>query len=145
MPRYSFDIDEVDQLLEIALLIRSGEIGFARDYRNGHAFGIDGDRYRLDAFTLGLLDALAHRLGDHLNTLNLLIYLWKLMENGPGKTTRQALRETGALGDDRAFSRYVSGGRRHILLTLAGNSPAVGRFAELLAEELTAGSRDDSN
>lgn len=136
MTQHSFDVDEIDQSLEIALLIRAGEIGFARDYRTGNAFGSDGDRYRIDAFTLGLLDALAQRLGQHPESLRLLIYLLKLIEHGPGKAARQSLREMYALGDVAGFARYVSGGRRHVLRTLAGRSPAVGQFAELLADEL---------
>lgn len=132
------DIEEIDRSLEIATLIRSGEIGFARDYRAGTAFGADGDRYRLDAFTLGLLDAMAQHASLQADSYRLLVYLFKLIEHGPGKSARLSTHEMLALGEVPLFSRYVSGGRRHVLSTLAGRSPEVGRFAQLLSDELAS-------
>ena len=61
------DIAELDKLLEVAVLLRSSEEGYARDYRNGTAFGREEDWRRLDAFTYGILDTLARTLGERLN------------------------------------------------------------------------------
>jgi hypothetical protein len=78
------DIDELDRSLEAALLLRASEAGFARDYRSGAAFGQQEDRLRLEAFSLGLLDALAQRMGDRHRSLKLLAYMHALVEHGPG-------------------------------------------------------------
>jgi hypothetical protein len=130
------DIDEIDKSLEIAALIRASEAGYARDYRSGAAFGPEGDQRRLDAFTFGLLDALAHRLGSRHDTLRLLTYLHSLMERGPGQGARRFFRQMCALGNVPIMARYVAGGRYHIVRVLAGNPPGIGRFARLLSEEL---------
>lgn len=130
------EIEELDKAIEIAMLIRASEAGYARDYRKGVAFGHAADRRRLDAFTLGLLDALAHRIGVRHETVLLLAYVHSLLEHGPGQTARNFFREFLALGKTPVLARYVAGGRHHILRVLSGNPPRAGRFAELLAEEL---------
>jgi hypothetical protein len=130
------EIEELDKSVEIAALIRASEAGYARDYRKGVAFGHAADRRRLDAFTLGLLDALAHRIGVRHETIKLLAYVHTLLEHGPGQIARTSFREFMALGTTPVLARYVAGGRHHILRVLSGNPPQVGRFAELLTEEL---------
>jgi hypothetical protein len=130
------EIEELDKSIEIAVLIRASEAGYARDYRKGVAFGHAADRRRLDAFTLGLLDALAHRIGVRHETIRLLAYINTLLEHGPGQIARNSFREFMALATTPVLARYIAGGRHHILRVLSGNQPQVGRFAELLAEEL---------
>jgi hypothetical protein len=130
------DLNEVDKLLEVAVLLRSSEEGYARDYRNGPAFGREEDWLRLDAFTFGVLDALARTLGEHTETLALLAYLKNLLDHGPGSDARAGaakLLSTGALPELR---RYVAGGRRLALRMLAGQTVRPGLYAELLEEEL---------
>ena len=130
------DIAELDKLLEVAVLLRSSEEGYARDYRNGAAFGRDEDWMRLDAFTFGILDALARTLGEHAETLALLAYSKNLLDHGPGSDTRDGadrLLQIGALPELR---RYVAGGRRLALRMLAGQTVRPGLYAEILEEEL---------
>jgi len=130
------DIGELDKLLEAAVLLRSSEDGYARDYRNGPAFGREEDSIRLDAFTFGVLDALARTLGEHVETLSLLAYLMNLLDLGPGNPARTGaarLLNRGALPELR---RYVAGGRRLALRMLAGQTVQPGLYAELLEEEL---------
>jgi len=130
------DIAELDKLLEVALLLRSSEEGYARDYRHGTAFGREEDWQRLDAFTFGILDALARTHGEHAETLELLAYLKGLLDHGPGSEARARatnLLNVGVLPDMR---RYVAGGRRLALRILAGQTVQPGLYAELLEEEL---------
>jgi hypothetical protein len=131
-----FDIDKTDQSLEITELLRASEAGYARDYRQGAAFGTEGDTRRLDAFTLGMLDALAHRMVSPADALKLLVYLHKLLARGPGQLARNASRQMLALDGIPTLKRYVAGGRYHAIRALTGRSHDVGRFARLLAEEL---------
>ena len=130
------DIPEVDKLLEVAVLLRSSEEGYARDYRNGPAFGREEDWLRLDAFTFGVLDALARTLGEHLETLELLAYLKNLLDHGPGNDARTGATKLLALGDVPELRPYVAGGRRLALRMLAGQTVRPGLYAELLEEEL---------
>jgi hypothetical protein len=132
------DIDELDKSLEIAVLIRASESGYVRDYLKGAAIARDDELRRLDAFTLGLLDALAHRLGSRHDTLRLLAYLHALLEHGPGRPARKAFREMFALGSTPKFARYFASGRHHVVKVLQGSTPEAGRFAALLAEEFDA-------
>jgi hypothetical protein len=132
------DIDELDKSLEIAVLIRSSEAGYVRDYLRGYAIARDDELRRLDAFTLGLLDALAHRLGARHDTLRLLAYLFALLEHGPGRPARKAFREMFALGSAPGFARYFASGRHHVIQVLQGSPPDVGRFASLLSEEFSS-------
>jgi hypothetical protein len=130
------DIGELDKLLEAAVLLRSSEDGYARDYRNGPAFSREEDSIRLDAFTFGVLDALARTLGEHIETLSLLAYLTNLLDHGPGtdaRTGAATMLNRGALPELR---RYVAGGRRLALRMLAGQTMQPGLYAELLEEEL---------
>ena len=129
-------IQEIDKSLEIAELIRASESGYARDFRSGSAFGQEADRRRLDAFTLGVLDALAKRIGSRQDWLGILVYQHKLLELGPGERTRSAYREMCELASKIEFARYVGGGRYHALRVLSGIEPDVGRFARLMSEEL---------
>jgi hypothetical protein len=130
------DIEELDRSLEAALLLRASEAGFARDYRSGAAFGQEEDRLRLEAFSLGLLDALAQRLGDRQQNLRLLAYMNALVEYGPGIKAREAGQRMLDLSYKPQLGRYVAGGRRHALKVLRGNARETGLFAELLVEEL---------
>jgi hypothetical protein len=132
------DVDELDKSLEIAVLIRAREAGYVRDYAPGAAIGREDELRRLDAFTLGLLDALAHRLGARHDTLRLLAYLYALFEHGPGRPARKAFREMFALGSTPKFARYFASGRHHVVKLLQGSTPDAGRFASLLAEEFGA-------
>jgi phytoene dehydrogenase-like protein len=131
-----YDIHEIDKVLEAAVLLRSSEEGYARDYRAGSAFGREQDWLRLDAFTLGVLDALARTLGKHPRTLALLVYLKKLLDHGPGATARDAAAKMLSLGDLPELTRYVAGGRRIVLRQMAGQIVQPGLFAQLLEEEL---------
>jgi len=130
------DIAELDKLLEVALLLRSSEEGYARDYRKGPAFGREEDWLRLDAFTFGILDALARtRGGEHPETLALLAYLKNLIEHGPGSEARTGATELVNVGGLPELRRYVAGGRRLALRILAGQTVQPGLFVELLEEE----------
>ena len=131
-----FDINALDKSLEAAVLLRSSEAGYARDYRRGAAFGRDEDQRRLDAFSFGLIDALAERAGDRSETLSLLIYLYVLLEQGPGVNARDAYQAMRKIGTKANLRRYVAGGRLHVFRMLAGSSPQAGIFAKLLEEEL---------
>jgi hypothetical protein len=131
------DIAELDKLLEVALLLRSSEEGYARDYRHGTAFGRDEDWLRLDAFTFGILDTLARtRGGEHPETLELLAYLKNLIEHGPGSEARMGATQLVHVGGLPELRRYVAGGRRLALRILAGQTVQPGLYAELLEEEL---------
>jgi hypothetical protein len=130
------DIDELDRSLEAALLLRASEAGFARDYRSGAAFGREEDQLRLEAFALGMFDALAQRLGDRQQCLHLLAYMSALVEHGPGSRAREAVQRMLDLNYRPQLCRYVAGGRRHAMKVLRGNARETGLFAELLAEEL---------
>jgi hypothetical protein len=129
------NITEIDKALEIALTIRGSESGYARDHRSGPVFGYAADNRRLDAFTLGLLDALAARISTRHDWLPLLAYLHQLNENGPGEVSRNAYRQMCKLKAVPGLARYVAGGRHHIRRVMAGETPDVGRFARLLSEE----------
>jgi hypothetical protein len=131
-----FDVAELDKLLEVALLLRSSEEGYARDYRNGTAFGREQDWQRLDAFTFGILDTLARTLSDHAETLVLLAYLKNLIEHGPGNDARSGSAKLLDAGGLPELRRYVAGGRRLALRILAGQTVRPGLYAELLEEEL---------
>lgn len=130
------DIAELDKLLEVAVLLRSSEEGYARDYRNGTAFGREEDWLRLDAFTFGIIDALARTLGEHAETLELLAYLKNLVEHGPGNDARARAAKLLEVGGLPELRRYVAGGRRLALRMLAGQTVRPGLYAELLEEEL---------
>lgn len=130
------EIDDIDRSLEIVALIRASEAGFAREGKVGVALEHDADRSRLDAFTLGLLDAMAQRIGNGRKTLRLLAYLHVALEYGPGEASRRRFHEYLGLESEPRLSRYVAGGRRHVLSVLIGDKPKVGRFVELLSEEL---------
>lgn len=129
------DITEIDKSLEIVVLVRAGEAGYMRDRRSGPVFGYAGDLQRLDAFTLGLLDGLAARLGTRHDWLPLLVYLYQLNENGPGEVARRSHWQMCNLKEAHELARYVAGGRHHIRRALADDQPDVGRFARLLTEE----------
>jgi len=129
------EIRELDKSLEIAQLIRASEAGYARDHRTGPTLGHDADLVRLEAFTLGLLDALSKRLSFRNCRLALMVYLHKLVENGPGESVRIKFGEMIQLADKQHLARYINGGRYHIERVLMGESPDVGRFARLLSEE----------
>jgi hypothetical protein len=134
--RSKLDIAELDKLLEVAVLLRSSEEGYARDYRHGTAFGREEDWLRLDAFTFGILDALARTHGEHADTLELLAYLKGVLDHGPGGEARARatkLLNVGALPEMR---RYVAGGRRLALRMLAGQVVQPGLYAGLLEGEL---------
>ena len=130
------DLHEVDKLLEVAVLLRSSEEGFARDYRSGPAFGREEDWLRLDAFTFGVLDALARTLGEHTETLTLLAYLKCVLDHGPGDDARAGAAKLLSAGALPELRRYVAGGRRLALRMLAGQTVRPGLYAELLEEEL---------
>jgi hypothetical protein len=130
------DIAELDKLLEVAVLLRSSEEGYARDYRNGTAFGREEDWRRLDAFTFGILDALARTLGEHAETLALLAYSKNLLDHGPGSDTRDGAERLLKLGALPELRRYVAGGRRLALRMLAGQPVRPGLYAEILEDEL---------
>jgi hypothetical protein len=130
------DIPELDKLLEVAVLLRSSEEGYARDYRHGSAFGREEDWLRLDAFTYGVLDALARTLGEHTETLALLAYLKNLLDHGPGNDARVGTTKLLDAGNRPELRRYVAGGRRLALRMLAGQTVSPGLYAELLEEEL---------
>ena len=130
------DIAEIDKLLEVAVLLRSSEEGYARDYRHGTAFGREEDWLRLDAFTFGILDALARTHGEHVETLALLAYLKSLLDHGPGADARAAAAKLAHVGGLPELRRYVAGGRRLALRMLAGQRVQPGHYAELLEEEL---------
>jgi hypothetical protein len=130
------DIAELDKLLEVAVLLRSSEEGYARDYRNGTAFGREEDWRRLDAFTFGILDALARTLGEHAETLALLAYSKNLLDHGPGSDTREGAERLLKLGALPELRRYVAGGRRLALRMLAGQPVRPGLYAEILEDEL---------
>lgn len=130
------DLHEIDKLLEAAVLLRSSEEGYARDYRNGSAFGREQDWLRLDAFTFGILDALARTLGDHTDALALLAYLKSLLDHGPGNDGRAGAAKLLGAGALPELRRYVAGGRRLALRMLAGQTVLPGLYAELLEEEL---------
>jgi hypothetical protein len=131
-----FDIRELDKLLEAAVLLRSSEEGYVRDHRNGSAFGREEDGLRLDAFTFGVLDALARTLGEHVETLSLLAYLTNLLDHGPGVDARDGAARMLSRGGLPELRRYVAGGRRLALRMLAGQTVQPGLYAELLEEEL---------
>jgi hypothetical protein len=130
------DIAELDKLLEVAVLLRSSEEGYARDYRNGTAFGREEDWRRLDAFTYGILDTLARTLGEHAETLALLAYSKNLLDHGPGLDTREGAERLLKLGALPELRRYVAGGRRLALRMLAGQPVRPGLYAEILEDEL---------
>jgi hypothetical protein len=130
------DVHELDKLLEAALLLRSSEEGYARDYRNGSAFGREEDWRRLDAFTFGVLDTFARTLGEHAETLSLLIYLKTLLDRGTGVDARAGTAKMLTLGSVPELRPYVAGGRRLALRMLAGQVVRPGLYAELLEEEL---------
>lgn len=134
--RGGLDIHELDKLLEAAVLLRSSEAGYARDYRNGNAFGREEDWLRLDAFTFGVLDTLARTLGEHSVTLSLLVYLKNLLDHGPGAAAREGAAKMLGFGNLPDVRRYVAGGRRLALRMLAGQTVQPGLYAELLEEEL---------
>ena len=127
---------EIDKSLEMTELIRAGEAGYARDCRAGTAFGKERDALRLDAYTLGLLDVFAGRLGRRDDSLRLLTYLHKLVALGPGYEARQQFGKMVSLNRQPALTRYVAGGRIHGLRLLGGKSPEIGLFAELLVDEI---------
>jgi hypothetical protein len=130
------DIAELDKLLEVAVLLRSSEEGYARDYRNGTAFGREEDWLRLDAFTFGILDTLARTVGEHAQTLALLAYSKNLLDHGPGSDTREGAERLLKIGALPELRRYVAGGRRLALRMLAGQTVRPGLYAEILEEEL---------
>lgn len=132
-------IDDVDRSLEIVALVRTSEAAIARDYRVGVAFGQEADERRLNAFTFGLIDALARCIGNYELTLKLLTYIHVALKHGAGKTARKVFSEYLGLANEPKLARYVAGGRLHIVRVLVGNAPQAGRFAELLAEELEEG------
>lgn len=130
------DIDELDKSLEAAVMLRSSEAGYARDYRNGTAFGRVEDERRLDAFSFGLFDALAERTGNRAQTLALLIYFCALLEQGPGINARRSFEAMWTIGTKPKLGRYVVGGRLHVLRMLSGKKAEAGIFAKLLEQEL---------
>jgi hypothetical protein len=135
MPMH-IEIDRLDQVMESCVLLISSEAGYARDYRNGTAFGADKDRRRLDAFALGILDALSGTLGPAGEVLPALIYLKTLLDHGPGWRARAATYALLGLAEESELTRYVAGGRRLVLRMLAGRAQQPGIFASLLEEEL---------
>lgn len=130
------EVERLDRALEAAVLLLASEAGFARDYRNGPAFGAEKDGRRLDAFALGLLDALSGTLGRPTEVLPLLVYAKTLLEHGPGLVARGATVSTLGLADQPELARYVAGGRRLVLRMQAGRAPRPGIFVSLLEEEL---------
>jgi hypothetical protein len=129
------NVTEVDKYLEMALLIRGAESGYVRDRWQGPVVGYEGDVCRLDAFTLGLLDELAARIGTRDDWRPLLVYLFQLNENGPGEIARRSYQQMCDLNDVPALARYIVGGRQRIRRALEGDNTDIGRFARLLIEE----------
>lgn len=132
----TINIQELDKALEAVVLLRAGEEGYARDYRTGTAFGSEEDRRRLDAFTMGMLDMLARRLGNDEQVLPLLAYLKMLLDHGPGPLARQALAGMLRLRELPELRCYIAGGRRLVLQLLANKVVRPGLYARLLEEEL---------
>jgi len=129
-------VERLDRALEAAVLLAASEAGYARDYRNGPAFGVEKDGRRLEAFALGMLDTLSGTLGQPSDVLPLLVYLRTLLEHGPGGQAREVTSNTLGLANQPELSRYRAGGRRLVLRMQAGRAPGPGLFASLLEEEL---------
>ena len=128
-------ISELDKVFEAAFLFRLSEAGYARDYGAVSPFNEQETRLRLDAFMLGVLDALAIPLSLKADSLPLLAYLKSLLEHGPGVRARDAAAEMLALRERLELRRYVACGRRVALKMLSGKKTHPGTFAELLEEE----------
>jgi hypothetical protein len=133
---FTIDVDRLDRALEAGVLLRASERGHARDYRPGPAFGADEDQRCLEAFTLGILDALAWNLNPHPDTLPLLAYLLALHDYGPGEQTRAAQKWMLELRHVPELIPYVAGGRRLVLRIRNGGPSEPGIFAELLEEDV---------
>ena len=129
-------IEALDKALEIAILLRDSEAAHARDRKGAASFGQAGDQQRLDALTLGILDALARFLGNGPSSLPMLVYLKTLVEHGAGTRTREGFTGMLRLLDLASLSRYVAAGRKLVVHILSGGDSAPGRYADLIDREL---------
>lgn len=136
-PPPPLDISKLDKALEVVVLLRAGEAGHARDHRKGWAFSRREDKRRLDAMTVGMLDALAHTLGKRPDIWQLLVYLRVLVDHGPGARARKSWAQCVQIAERAPELRpYVAGGRRLLLRMLVDRSARPGLFSELLEQEL---------
>ena len=129
-------IEALDKALEIAILLRDSEAAHARDRVRGASFGVVGDRQRLDALTLGMLDALARMVGNGGSSLPMLVYLKTLVDHGAGTRAREGFLAMLRLLDLAGLNRYVAAGRKLVTQILKGGESAPGRYADLLEREL---------
>lgn len=128
-------IEALDKALEIAILLRDSEAAHARDHRHAPSFGEAGDRQRLDALTVGMLDTLARVLGNGRSSMPMLVYLKALVDHGAGSRAREGFMATLRLLDLPSLSRYVAAGRKLIVHLLSGGDSVPGRYADLLERE----------
>ncbi len=132
-----WDLQRADNLLQAGLLLRLSEQGRARDYYQEVVERTDVNGDKLDAFSLGIFDALLRAHGASVDTLPLLLYLLKLSEHGPGAATVDAAYHALSHGESSAMRRYVDLGRCTAVQVLDGGPPRPGGYAELLMGELT--------
>jgi hypothetical protein len=131
------DLRRLDNMLEAVMLFRLSETGRARDLGNDLVTRADGQGTKLDAFSLGIFDAMLRARGASRVTLPLLVYMLKLSEHGPGPETVDAAdRAIGFVGD-AGMGRYVELGRYAAIKTLDGRPTTRGGYAEALLIDLT--------
>ncbi len=138
LPFTTWPLEKVDSVLQAALLLRLSEHGRARDHYYELLDRIDADGSRLDAFSLGVFDALLRTHAAATDSPALLLYLLKLCENGPGAATVDAAARALSLAGRADLHRYIDLGRSTAIRALDGSPPSPGAYAELLMDELTS-------
>ena len=129
------EINQLDGILSAARLLRLAAMGYARDNCNGFVERLDPAGFKLDAYSLGLLDILSTSCGTDRHVLRLLVYLLMLCEQGPGTETIDAAERMLKSRDQAGADRYVEMGRFDMLRLQAGEPMESQSYASLLLAE----------
>lgn len=127
-------LKQIDSILRAASLIRSTEFGYARDQHGSLIERLDPLGHKLDAFSVGIIDAIRIAVSASTAWLPLLTYLLKLGEHGVDGALRGA-EQMLRLSRCEAFDAYVEPGRQTVYAVFAGHRNALRAYAALLRAE----------
>lgn len=128
------ELKQIDSILRAANLIRSTELGYARDQHGSLVERLDPLGHKLDAFSIGIIDAIRIAVSASTAWLPILAYLLKLGEHGMDTALRGA-EQMLRLSRSEHCDAYVEQGRQTVYAVFAGHRNALQAYAALLRAE----------
>jgi hypothetical protein len=132
------ELTQIDSILRAANLIRSTELGYARDRHGNLVERLDPQGHKLDAFSVGIIDAIRIAVSASAAWLPLLTYMLKLGEHGADGALHGA-EQMLKLSRAETFDAYVEQGRQTVYAVFADHRDALQAYAALLRAEERAG------